>query len=362
MYIHRIILRDVHNFDDLDITFYDDVWQKPLNSVLITGLNGSGKTTLLRIMATLWYNFQWWLKLEKDGGVAYVSSRYKLHEIDVKNGLMAIELREFGDDQNDYHIPSSLWLFVASDDENMSQLPIYDNPEVGYIGLKGRDNDFKIETSLDKYLIENLITQLEALQVGVTGVFYLPNMMFFDTVDRTILEPPDQTQFERQPESLYRWFVSYSNRDRMSTHLETMLKNIKLRNPSNFEDMIKNINQFFQGQKQITDFDAQSRLLVRVNKTHPTYHYIEALSSGEQQCLIMMVMVSRWLMPGGVVLIDEPDLHLHVSLQRHFIHELEKIVHSRNGQLIVTSHSPEIWDEFSETQRRRLGVKDVING
>ncbi|MGF1506844.1 MAG: AAA family ATPase [Anaerolineae bacterium] len=59
-------------------------------------------------------------------------------------------------------------------------------------------------------------------------------------------------------------------------------------------------------------------------------------SAGEQQCLIMMFMVSRWLMPGGIVLVDEPDMHLHVSLQRHFIHELEKHSLTRAKSIIGT--------------------------
>ena len=37
--------------------------------------------------------------------------------------------------------------------------------------------------------------------------------------------------------------------------------------------------------------------------------------------------IFKWLENGGIVLIDEPDFHLHVSLQSHFIHELEKVVH-----------------------------------
>jgi predicted ATP-binding protein involved in virulence len=56
-------------------------------------------------------------------------------------------------------------------------------------------------------------------------------------------------------------------------------------------------------------------------------------------------------MQGGVVLVDEPDLHMHVSWQRQFIHTLEKIVFEKNGQLIVASHSPTLWEEYGARQR-----------
>ncbi|MDX2077813.1 MAG: AAA family ATPase [bacterium] len=365
MYIHRIILRDVRNFDNLDITLYDDVWQKPLNSVLIKGVNGSGKTTLLRVIATLWESFQWWLKLEEYGAISAYKSWYRLREISINMGLMAIEIRGFPQPvshQNDTakEFPEAIWLFIATDDDYMAQLPLEESPNRGFIGVKGTSESFKLETSLDISWVKNMNTQLQSLQIGVGTIPQLPNMLFFDTADRTILEPPDQSRFEAQPESLYKWFVGYSNRDRTSPHIETTIKNIKLRNPSTFDSILKSVNQFLGNTKYIADFDENLRLLVQVNKPKPVFHYIEDLSFGEQQCLIMMVMVSRWMMPGGIVLIDEPDLHLHESLQRHFIHELEKIIHSRNGQLIIASHSKEMRDEFYDSQHIDLGNLEKV--
>ena len=107
--------------------------------------------------------------------------------------------------------------------------------------------------------------------------------------------------------------------------------------------------------KRITDFDDDLRLWVQFGRRKTDSHLIDELSSGEKQCLIMIFMASRWLMEGGILLIDEPDLHLHVSLQRQVIHHLEQIVHNHNGQLLITSHSPTMWSEFGERQRIHLG-------
>ncbi|HRF96255.1 MAG TPA: AAA family ATPase, partial [Aggregatilineales bacterium] len=142
----------------------------------------------------------------------------------------------------------------------------------------------------------------------------------------------------------------YSNRDRVSAHIETMLKNIKLRNPLIFQNILDNINQFWGNKKQITDFDENLRLLVRVDKPKPVFHYIEDLSSGEQQCLIMMVMVSRWMMPGGVVLIDEPDLHLHTKLQNKILEEMYDLI-PENSQLIISTHSIGMMRKAVEMQK-----------
>lgn len=370
MYIHSIILRDVHNFDKLDITLYDDLWQKPLNSVLLLGVNGSGKTTLLRIIATLWDSLQWWLKIKEYGVTGRYTSKYRLNEISLQDGLMAMEIRDFptphisnNNPESDSiaPFPESIWVFMTTDKAYLEILPLSQSPNSGFMGVIGTIEQFQMHTSLHETWIQHLNTHLKSLQIGMTTVPQLPNMLFFDTDDRTILVPPDQERFEAQAESLYKWFTGYSNRDRNSAHIETILQNIMLRNPADFEALAQSVNQFFGSTKQIHGFNSKSRLVIQVNKPKLAHHYIENLSSGEQQCLIMMVMIWRWLMPGGIVLIDEPDLYLHVSLQRHFIRQIEKIVHARGGQLIVTSHSEYIWDNFYESNQVRLGAGEMIH-
>jgi AAA15 family ATPase/GTPase len=68
--------------------------------------------------------------------------------------------------------------------------------------------------------------------------------------------------------------------------------------------------------------------------------------------LIQLYLIQRWLEPGGVVLIDEPDLHLHPSLIPGFLATLESLVAERKGQLFLTSHVLEIWDRYESTGRR----------
>ena len=84
--------------------------------------------------------------------------------------------------------------------------------------------------------------------------------------------------------------------------------------------------------------------------THP----LDELSAGERQVLIQLYLISRWLQPGGVVLLDEPDLHLHPSLIPMLLGRVEAIVADRGGQLILTSHLPELWARY---ETRALRVK-----
>jgi len=49
--------------------------------------------------------------------------------------------------------------------------------------------------------------------------------------------------------------------------------------------------------------------------------------------------------PGTLVLIDEPELSLHVVWQQEFLKDLEKIVAWQKIQVIIATHSPQIINE-----------------
>lgn len=46
------------------------------------------------------------------------------------------------------------------------------------------------------------------------------------------------------------------------------------------------------------------------------------------------------------MLIDEPDLHLHPSLIASLLAQVERITSEKNGQLLITSHNPDIWERY----------------
>jgi ABC-type lipoprotein export system ATPase subunit len=347
MYINRIILRDARNFDNLDLRLRNDWTEEPLRSILLTGPNGSGKTTLLRVIAALWENFSGWLGSRK----VFLNSQHSQRGLLTQTGLVAIEIHDL------YEFP--IWLFTATKPEYWEELQQLTNNKgtrtFGEIREHPRGR-LQLKSTGNSDWLGELRQQKERLQVGIDNAPLLPNLIFLEADTRSIKTPRDYST-EIYPETIYQWYVTYEGRDRGYKHIESMLRNLKLRSPQQFKETLDLINQFFGDEKRITDFDDNLRLRVQISEGRKirTWHYIEELSSGEQQCLILMFMVSRWLMPGGIVLIDEPDLHLHVSLQRQFIHELEKVVEERQGQLIVASHSPTMWEEYNERQRTELG-------
>ncbi|MDR1919446.1 MAG: AAA family ATPase [Tannerellaceae bacterium] len=66
------------------------------------------------------------------------------------------------------------------------------------------------------------------------------------------------------------------------------------------------------------------------------------LSSGEQHEVVLLYELLFRVKPGTIVLVDEPEISLHVSWQQEFINDLIKISKMQQIRFIVATHSPTI--------------------
>ncbi len=75
---------------------------------------------------------------------------------------------------------------------------------------------------------------------------------------------------------------------------------------------------------------------------------LNALSSGEQQELVLLYELLFRLDPDSLVLIDEPEISLHVAWQKKFLEDLTKITELTSFDVLIATHSPQIihkrWD------------------
>lgn len=84
---------------------------------------------------------------------------------------------------------------------------------------------------------------------------------------------------------------------------------------------------------------------------------LNRLSSGEKQIFVMIYRLLFHAAPGSIVLIDEPEISLHVSWQQTLGSTLLDLARLRDLQIIVTTHSPQIihdkWDLTNELRADR---------
>ncbi|MDN4648503.1 AAA family ATPase [Curtobacterium sp. PsM8] len=87
--------------------------------------------------------------------------------------------------------------------------------------------------------------------------------------------------------------------------------------------------------------DAKDGLTLRSLSSN---HVIPAsgLSTGEQHELVLMYNLLFRVDPGTLVLIDEPEISLHVTWQKSFLADVSRVAELRGFSFVVATHSPQI--------------------
>ncbi len=70
---------------------------------------------------------------------------------------------------------------------------------------------------------------------------------------------------------------------------------------------------------------------------------IDAMSSGEKGLILTFLLISKSVADGGIILIDEPELHLNPAVSKLLLPFLiDEYLVPRNIQAILCSHSPDV--------------------
>ncbi|MGO8759299.1 MAG: ATP-dependent nuclease [Terracidiphilus sp.] len=82
---------------------------------------------------------------------------------------------------------------------------------------------------------------------------------------------------------------------------------------------------------------------------------IDSLSSGEKNLILTFLLIAKAVSDGGIVLFDEPELHLNPSVCKQLLpFVIEAYADRKDLQFIVCSHSPEILASAFDTDKCAL--------
>ena len=99
--------------------------------------------------------------------------------------------------------------------------------------------------------------------------------------------------------------------------------------------LIKKINFLFSDSGKKLEFDKENSLIFKKNEKYVTPYQ---LSSGEKQLLIILLTVILQENKPCIILMDEPEVSLHLSWQLDLIDIIQNL--NPNCQLIIVTHSP----------------------
>ena len=86
------------------------------------------------------------------------------------------------------------------------------------------------------------------------------------------------------------------------------------------------------------------------------------LSSGEQHELVILCELLFKVKPNTLILIDKPEMSLHISWQQEFLKDLQEITKLSGLDILMATHSPDIindrWDLTVELEKPKQKSKD----
>ncbi|WP_278700442.1 AAA family ATPase [Phocaeicola sartorii] len=116
--------------------------------------------------------------------------------------------------------------------------------------------------------------------------------------------------------------------------------------PEREKEIQEHINVFFE---TVNTLFADTSKQIRVERNQMFFEQkgkrieLEDLSSGEKQMLLGLITALLMEKKPAILLMDEPEISLHLSWQRQLVDVLRRM--NPNCQLIITTHSPSIFSK-----------------
>jgi energy-coupling factor transporter ATP-binding protein EcfA2 len=328
--------------------FHDDWGNQTASRILFSGPNGCGKSSVLRAVAVLWSALSHWLHarkplprasadrewLQRWGGVAMVLEGVPFTPEPV---LIYFGQREWAEGlANTFPASNILGEWVERN------------------GTRGAPARTLVLPGEGKQWVDEW-TKALLVMVASAEPSKSPNMIFLDAEERRWVTPRRRVGEMRSDNLQNRWLSRYLVSDDWDGQLEASLLTMKSAALQRFHSLIRDMNTFLSGKEILADIKlGENRLRVKLKDGSGNTHGLDELSAGEHQVLILLYQINRWLEKGGVALIDEPDLYMHPSLVAGLLSQLEKMVEDRGGQLLITSHVPEVWQRYDAVGQRVL--------
>ncbi len=376
-----------------DIFDYDISFKKNENILIITGANGFGKTMILNIIFSLFNRkFEFFQKLvfekitlELDENIQIIISK----ELDSSGMRIFLRFCEKDSKTNEYKV---FQIFDYPNEFKIGQT----NPEFQLLQKINRSSPIidHILTSFSVYLIkEHRLTEeqlffTQELQESTTVIIQTiakhaealihtisifsdralaktqeldssyPNRLI---KEKNIFSEQEYTEkyntLKTKQEKLTKFglyeskqdFPAYSPDDAKA--LTVYLKDFEMK-LGVFDELLENLELF-------TDILNKRRFTfksININRIKGFYFTtnqgkeleLTQLSSGEQHEVVLLYELIFNVKSNVLVLIDEPEISLHITWQKEFLNDLLKINNINKNQIIIATHAPAIindrWD------------------
>jgi predicted ATPase len=303
--------------------------------IILAGPNNSGKTTLLQAIAVWQFGLQRWVA-ERDAS----SKAKKRTGVPVtRKDFTAIPLRDM----------KLLWTntsFSLKKGETDEGKPGY--PRVIKIGLKGVTRGEAWELAL------------EFRHQSSEQIYVKPSPEHLDNLPKAVKNftavhiPPfsgigsEETRYDRPYQDLL------IGQGRAGDILRNLLLEVYQRNEqSDWHVLSRQIEEIFGYGMQPPEYEGKPFIVcdylrgVPSSKGKNSLPQLDIASAGSGFHQVLLLLGFFYARPASVLLLDEPDAHLHIVLQKQIYERLRSIAAERACQLIIATHSEVLIDGTS---------------
>lgn len=227
---------------------------------------------------------------------------------------------------------------------------------------------FKISRLEQKQFETAFVDLFSAIANGRESGDEINQKDILETIKDLVAEEPDDETFGPTSNYTYYQLVSAAESagdgDKKYNTLLQIYVDILNERKSNREMVLKPLIEF---QNSVNNFLSEKSLKLARNTTasparrrvSPTIspesgqpYRLTDLSSGERQIVTMLYSSSRSAFRSGCLLIDEPELSLHMDWQRIILDNIE--MQHRGRQIIACTHSPEVGADHDSIDDSRV--------
>jgi predicted ATP-dependent endonuclease of OLD family len=116
------------------------------------------------------------------------------------------------------------------------------------------------------------------------------------------------------------------------------------------EDFRKLVNEMFGQGKTLSFSEDKLEIEISDGEANKTAINLTGLSSGEKQ--LLKIFVDALGSASSVILVDEPELSMHVDWQRRLVRSLQLL--APRTQIVLATHSPEVMADLPDSQIFRI--------
>ena len=335
MKVKSIYLENVRGLPPIDLDLLDPITEQIRTRTVIAGSNGSGKTTVLDAIYTL---------------MNLIVGRPKepLQTWLIPNQVRArLELRDMpalSHPTPRHEVPAGWPLVVALGPEHW--LSRIDAPYLCALTGDTVDNWHYIQRAPGNYISLTWPVQRDWMKGERPTTLYFPS-------ERRELVAKEKGQIIAEG-SRHEWTWRFSDSQKWEGSLESFIVALyarehfpQLETPEDGEEVYPTFHEFlevvngFLARKRITGV-SRTNFRVQVRGEDGQRFSLDELSSGEKQILLILAEIQRRIRRGSMLLIDEPEIHLHPAWQARLIGALTDLCRQYDAQMIVATHSEEV--------------------